>query len=237
MPTLTVLTPTCDRPVGIALLERWIARQTRRPDEWIVADGGRHPARLTAGQRHLHVPRARGAVNFAQNLLRGIQAARGDLIIVAEDDDWMASTHLERLCALLARPGTLAAGDDQQRYYNVTLRRWRVMQNKGASLCQTGFTQAATPIFLTAVRRCLVANSFGVDAAFWRRIPAGAGVLQPTRTVVGIKGLPGSLGLGVGHQARFMRQGTSDPDWRTLREWIGDDAAVYAGLMAGQAVA
>lgn len=44
---VTVITPTADQPTGIALLERYMARQTVKPDAWIVADDGNTPASLT----------------------------------------------------------------------------------------------------------------------------------------------------------------------------------------------
>lgn len=235
MPTLTVITPHCDRLVALGLLERWMAAQTRPPDEWILADGGMTKARPTAGQVHLHQPRPRGAANFAHNLLAALAVATGDLIAVMEDDDYYAPTHLACLERQLRRPNVIAAGDDTQRYYNLALGRWRIMRNKGASLCQTGLTRAGLPLFRAAIDACLRSNSFGVDGAFWRRVPVAAHALDKTLTVVGMKGLPGSQGLGVGHTSRFMGSGTPDPHLRTLESWIGRDVEVYRALRASRA--
>lgn len=87
---LSIITPTCDRPAGIALCERYMARQTLQPHEWIVADGGSTPAALTMGQVHLHHPGERGAANLAGNILRALDAVTGDAVVVWEDDDWYA---------------------------------------------------------------------------------------------------------------------------------------------------
>ena len=77
--TVSVITPTCDRPVGIRLLEQWMARQTRPPYEWIIADGGRRAADLRHDglvPHHLYddsIPP--GVANFHANLERGVRAA------------------------------------------------------------------------------------------------------------------------------------------------------------------
>src|SRR5690606_25010357 len=46
---ISIITPTADRPRGIELCERYMARQTVQPHEWVVADGGHIPAKLTMG--------------------------------------------------------------------------------------------------------------------------------------------------------------------------------------------
>ncbi len=246
MPTISVITPTCDRPVGIALLERWMARQTQAPDEWIIADGGRQIASLALGgnqtfKRHFldgSVPP--GVANFHANLERGIRAATGDLIIIMEDDDWYADTHIEVMLDKLTQPGITIAGDDQQRYYNLEHRCWRLMQNRGAALAQTGFHRALIPTFLDVIagRRAQVASAdpiqrqraIGVDAFLWQSQPREAWYLERTETVVGIKGLPGQAGLGMGHRPR-VAQWTPDRDGTQLAAWVGvDDAAWYRAL-------
>ncbi len=243
MASVSVVTPTCDRPVGIRLLERWMACQTQAPDEWIIADGGQRATSLQHDQRHLYddsVPP--GVANFHANLERGIQAATGDLIIIMEDDDWYAPTHLETIVAQLTQPGITIAGDDQQRYYNLDRRCWRLMQNKGASLCQTGFHRALIPTILGVIagRRARVRSAnpvertraIGVDAYLWRSQPRRAWALTHTATVVGMKGLPGQPGLGVGHRPRGGW--TPDPEGTQLRAWVGvADQARYTTLGAG----
>lgn len=220
-----------------------MASQTQPPDEWIIADGGTRAATLQQDQRHLYddaVPP--GVANFHANLERGIRAATGDLIVICEDDDHYAPTHLEAMIAKLTQPGILIAGDDQQRYYNLTHRCWRHMQNKGAALAQTGFHRALIPTFLDVIadRRTHVDSvdltqrrrAIGVDAYFWQSQPRTAWCLTPTETVVGMKGLPGQVGLGMGHRPVLARW-TPDPDGTQLAAWVGpDDAAWYRALQA-----
>ena len=229
---LSVITPTCDRPVGFAICERWMARQTRQPDEWIVADGGQTPVVCTQGQTHLHQPQAPGVMNFTSNVLRGVSAATGDILAIVEDDDWYHPTHLETVLKQLSADGILAAGDDRQRYYNVQHRIWHLYPNKGASLCQTAFKREVLPVFLRAVRAAAEAKSYGVDGRFWASLPDSVKSLRTTETVLGIKGLPGRIGLGVGHRPQ-VSQWNRDPKLTQLKAWVGpQDAEVYGSLWA-----
>lgn len=203
-----------------------MARQTVQPHEWIVGDGGSSPVLCRYGQRHLHESRAPGAANFGANLLRALAAVTGDVVVIAEDDDWYAPTHLETLARQLSEPGVLMAGDDKQRYYNLPHRKWRLFNNRGASLCQTGFEATLIPTFRAVIESCISMRAYGIDGAFWAGQPAAVKSLTRTNTVVGIKGLPGQAGLGVGHRPKAGW--TSDPHGKQLRAWIGDDADVYA---------
>jgi hypothetical protein len=228
---LTVVTPTADRPVAFALCERWMARQTRQPDEWIVADGGQTPVVCTGGQRHLHQRSGLGVVNFLANVRRGVEAATGDLIAIVEDDDWYDARHLEVVIGQLT-PGVLAAGDDTQRYYHLPHRAWKRFPNIGACLCQTVFRREALPVFLHALSEAEDVRHYGIDGRFWSRLPRQQTSLVRTETVLGIKGLPGREGLGIGHRPR-LHDWTNDPQMRQLTAWIGPaDAAIYHGLPA-----
>jgi hypothetical protein len=195
--TITVITPTCDRPVGIAVLERWMARQTRQPDEWIVADGGERPAVCAMGQTQVHRPRPAGVENFLGNLQAGLHAVTGDVIVWCEDDDWYAPTHLATLEQQLRdQPSALAAGDDNQRYYNLPRQLWRTWKNVGACLCQTALRREAVPRLQAAIHNCRERQSYGVDTTFWRGIPRPQRAIGATATVVGMKGLPGPCWAG-----------------------------------------
>jgi hypothetical protein len=240
---VSVITPTCDRPAGLALTERWMARQTRQPDEWIVVDGGTRPLILSSyttarhpAQHIIRRPGGVGAENFVRNLLAGLDAAQGDQILFWEDDDYYAPTHLAATVALLDSPGVQLVGDPVQRYYHVGARRWRIYQNKGSSLCQTGMAREALPWCREVLQACLDTSSYGVDGRLWVPMLCGTmrGTLRALQTVVGIKGVPGQVGLGVGHRAPIVSKWTADTQLTTLRTWIGADADVYAPYHQGQ---
>lgn len=225
--TVTVITPTCDRPVGFALLEMYMQRQTRPPDQWIVADGGQTPVTCRQGQVHVYRPQLSGARNLCSNLLTACAEATGDVIVVAEDDDWYAADHIAQLLSQLEAPEALAAGDPQQRYYNLPKRLWRIYHNRGASLCQTGFKRVLLPLFQNVVQICYDSELYGIDGRFWGTVPRANWNLLHTATVVGLKGLPGQVGLGVGHRPDPHRGWLADPTLAQLRAWIGEDLAHY----------
>jgi hypothetical protein len=222
---ISVITPTCDRPVAFALAEKFMARQTIKPHEWIVADGGERPIQCTMGQVHLHEARPPGAANFTRNLLRAIKRVSGDVVIIVEDDDYYSPTHIETSLAQL-NGKALLAGDDAQRYYNVEHRCWRIFANRGASLCQTAMRRELLPRLDYVLHACLLSAQYGVDAMLWARTPSAEKSLRRSDTVVGIKGLPGRAGLGIGHRPVGSKW-YADPGLSKLQSWIGPDAALY----------
>lgn len=222
---LSIITPTAGRQAGIALAERWMARQTVQPFEWIVADGGMAPAVLTEGQRHLHAPSRPGPANFAGNVLRALDAVTGDAVVIVEDDDYYFPNHLQ-----LCRDGLVnqaAYGCATLNYFNVAERCWIRMSNRGSALCQTAFRVDLIPQMQESARRALGARGYGVDGGFWGGMTSLA---RGATSVIGIKGLAGTPGLGIGHRPRQgarRHQWRSDPTLAKLQEWIGADVEHY----------
>lgn len=221
---ISVITTTCDRPRGVELCERYMARQTVRADEWVVSDGGQEPARLTMGQIHLHQPSPPGAANLAGNILRALDAVTGDVVVFVEDDDWYSPEHIAACVEGLRSHA--AYGCSRLVYYNVQHRCWTKMANRGSALCQTAFRAELIPEMRRAAQDAMAAGSFGVDGRFWRgreHMATGA------QTVIGLKGLPGTPGLGIGHrpESRPGRVWRRDPHFAALRELIGNDADNY----------
>lgn len=221
---ISVITTTCDRQRGVELCEKYMARQTVKPDEWIVADSGAAPATLTMGQIHIHKTEPPGARNLGNNVLRALDAVTGDIVIFVEDDDYYLSNHIEE-CVKGLRD-KLVHGCPDLRYYNVKHRCFIEMKNRGSALCQTAFHASLIPEMCAAAISAREANRFDIDGRFWlhRREQS----IGPT-TVIGIKGVQGTAGLGMGHRpnSSTRRQWTPDPNYNKLREWIGADAEAY----------
>jgi hypothetical protein len=191
--------------------------------------GGRTPVVPTMGQVHIHKPSLPGARNFTGNMLRGLEAVTGDVLVIVEDDDWYSQSHIAHLARLLERHGVAIAGDPCQRYYHLPSRRWRTFQNKGASLCQTGLRLDGFPWLRRAIEEAGRAGRYGVDFSLWQQAPPYMQALDRSDTVVGVKGLPGRPGLGIGHRP-------SGPSWQRdrtgamFRAWLKSDADVYLTL-------
>lgn len=213
-----------------------MAAQTRQPDQWLICSGGRaHPALPRAIMMPLLAPPPPGPVNLVENLLHGLDFASGDVIVFIEDDDWLHPHHIECLVKQFeASPSIVAAGDDLQRYYNLPHRLYRTFDNVGASLCQTAISRSIVPVFKAVAEGCAKRGSFGIDTTFWREIMGAYEVsLVRTKTVVGLKGLPGQPGLGIGHRPKGQGW-LPDPTGHVLAEWIGDEDAKRYMELVGQ---
>lgn len=232
-PRLVVITPTCDRPEAFAFCERWMARQTRQPDVWIVADGGQTSAPCTRGQHHLRVAAGEpGPGNFLANVRRGLLEAMmktdADLIAIVEDDDHYRADYLETVEDRLRN--SMAVGFRLQPYYNVALRRHHTYRNQGSSLCSTAFRLGAAPLMDEAITYCQQGrqrHAYGLDGRFWNFVQ-DTGMptnLSDETPVIGIKSLPGTMGLGVGHRPPDFWSDDASGD--VLRKWLGDDADFF----------
>lgn len=221
--TLSVITPTADRPEAWPLAERWMARQTVKPDQWIVADDGVEPAPLTMGQTHIRrVRKETGGASLAMNILAAIPHVTGDVVVIMEDDDYYRADHLETCLRHLELHK--ATGCVWLNYYNLKFRKWRRIRNSCAALCNTAFRRECLPLLAEAAEQALAEGIYHIDRLFWRRV--GVDGLHDDETVVGIKGLPGMQGIGIGHRPGAGWR--ADDNGAKLREWIGEDAGHYA---------
>lgn len=249
--SVTCITCTSDRPWAMARAEFQMARQTLPWDEWIVADDGVTPAKLTLGQRHLRLPpQPRGEASLAHNLRAAVRAANGEHLVIIEDDDWY---HPEYLATCLRRLAEVpVAGEPLLRYYHVRKRCYATFPNAGGSgLFQTSFRREVVPTFLRAVNRALASGSYDIDGRFWRALAPDQCRLYEERQTVGIKGMPGKAGLGIGHRPGVVRRRgvrpcrwqppdeslgepwILDPNGHQLRTWIGEDANYYLAFTDG----
>lgn len=236
---LAVITPTRNRPLGIELLTEMMLAQTLTPDLWVIVDAGEEQAPIldslpgggvVARLLNPHPPTVTGPQSLLDNIALGIEFAREhevDAIAVMEDDDYYAPNYLLTATRFLEKAALY--GEAGALYYNVQTRRWRQMQNHShASLCSTawneefggGIVDDAIAEVRTGPR-----NAF-LDIAIWKHAhdrDALVTLRAPNpRQVVAIKGLPGTKGIGVGHDARFPN---FDEDGSKLRELVPDPFA------------
>lgn len=223
--SISVITPTADQPNGLALLERYMLRQTALPAQWIVSDDGDVPAKLNGSQEHIVRERTyEGGASLASNVLTALQHAKGDVVAIMEHDDWYAPEHLETQLEFLKK-GFLAAGSVNQRYFNVHTRQFRIMRNIGSALCNTVFHKSLIPNMQEACHRAIKLNKICVDRFFWDSVTVKKAIHEQN-TVVGIKGLPGRKGLGLGHRPN-NREWTNDHALQRLKSWVGEDYREY----------
>jgi len=233
---LSIITPTRNRPVALAITQRWVLRAMKVAGvdfEWLLINDGT--------LSYIDVPRCISQVrrdptcdvrpSLNCNILQGLSMVTGDVVFICEDDDWFHPTYFKRLLKVLE--DYPLAGVAPALYYNVHYRRARAPKGRHhASLGATAFRASMIPKLKNACR----CNKPFFDLRFWRQYrESHIGKWQSTllRNVkqkdgtflhVGLKGLPGQRGYGIGHR----NGGKQDPDLKLLKFWIGKDADKYA---------
>ncbi len=229
--SLTVITPACHRPEAFALCEKYMARQTVKPVQWLVLDDDETPTVCTMGQEYYYWPECRGRGSLARKLRRALSEGlvKGDALAIVENDDWYAPDWLEFCIDGLSRVNLF--GEGRALYYTVRGRYWFQHHNlEHASLCSTALNRAIFPLFL---KQCMLSDEPFVDYLFWPKAECSKFVSDPRRhagkrlRTVGIKAMPGRVGYGGGHRGRD-RSAKDDPELKVLRSLIGEDADLYA---------
>jgi hypothetical protein len=230
-PTIALLTCTGGRPDSFRLAERWVANQTRHPDQWVVVDDVEEPTELTMGQTLVRPEPfwdPDGGPTLARNMLAGLKVVDADIIVVLEDDDYYGPEWLDTVATWLTHSLTCLVGESKTIYYHVTSRRHHRHGNTThASLCATAFKRHLVKPICNIINK--VAPSPFIDHQIWARLE---GQLYDTHHVVGMKGLAGRPGAGRGH--------CDDGYWSNfdftgdyLRGLIGWDANAYLDFYEG----
>lgn len=235
--SITAITCTGDRPAPFSLCVGYMARQTRRPDRWIIVDDGKVPT-VPAGDwlqqfceiDEVQVIRRVPAVmdpphTLAVNLLAALDRVATPRVAFIEDDDWYGAKHIEILDEELKAHEMV--GFQGIVYYHVGQRCYRTMGESSphSSLCQTGITRNVLP----ALKRiCSRIDTPFIDLRLWTEFHPGKKLAKNIHTVVGIKGLPGRPGLTAGW--RNTHGYTPDPHLHFLANLIGADVKHYSDL-------
>jgi predicted SAM-dependent methyltransferase len=246
--TVTVITPTGDRPECISMLRNWMSNQTRQPDQWIIVDDGQAPMTMTGNVQYLRrepqpddPPHTLGI-----NLKAVLPHVTGTVILIMEDDEYYAPEYIATMAAKLENYEVVGIG--RSKYYHLPRGQFiRHMNMDHASLAQTGFRRSFLPEFAA-----LLNGNPWIDIEIWKKIGGIKGIrpvaepgnLSGEKVIndrgylfddgdtdclyVGMKGLPGRAGIGVGH--RNAGEYVPDtPDHTILRQWCRD-AEVYLTL-------
>lgn len=236
--TITVFTPTCDRPEAFRLCETFLNRQTRQPDQWIIVDDSEVPAFVTPACKvnfqYFHRPEFRGKGSMVKKLRMILEAGlvTSDILVFIEDDDWYDPTYLEWVEK--AMHGQVLIGEGRNLYYNVQHRWWFDHGNlQHASLCATAVHRSAFP---QLSREAQNTEDPFIDSRLWKSVRGRKMVFDPhklgRRLSVGIKAMPGVKGYGSGHD-RDAGWAIKDPTMVKLRELIGEDAQHYENYYTG----
>jgi hypothetical protein len=232
---ITLVTTTRDRALCFGLLEKWMARQSLKWDQWIVVNDGTEPYNYNLGQTVLkRNPGGDDLPSICENWLAVMPLVQSSRVVVVEDDDWYHPDYLAVMDDLLDH--VQLAGVREALYYKLPLRKWMPLKNKDhATLSATAFRSHLLPL---VERSCQTFKSVFIDMYLWAEASKeGTGLtcgLVDNRAAdgrayqVGMKMMPGAAGLGLGHGA----EGQADSAFQKLRQWVGaEDCAVYSGLI------
>jgi hypothetical protein len=230
--SITLITPTGDRPEAFNLCLKWMSRQTLFPDQWLIVDDGEIPLleedyafpsflNKTIIRRN---PSKEEGFTLTANLKKALPHIEGDIILIIEDDDWYGNNYIKTMCEMLSSHDLV--GEGHARYYYVPIMKYRRIQNiRHASLCQTGFTKKILPLF----EKCLDGDSY-VDTRLWNcNVSKHLFMDEDDRLQLNcsMKGLKGRKGIGVGHNLESPHY-TLDTELKYLIKWIGkENAQIY----------
>ena len=221
--TVTIITPTGGRSEAFALCEKYMARQTLKPDQWLVVDDYLPRTACTMGQEVIYPAHTwkEGDMTLTKNLLEALQKATGDYILIIEDDDWYSPKYIETMVSYLKEHDLV--GEGRAKYYNIFNSRCMIHTNmEHASLCQTAFTKKLIPDIIKTVKDNITQKF--IDIEIWK-IDCKKIIFDGKNICVGIKGMPGRGGIGYGHKDKMGKPDTRR--FHLLKQWIGSDTTNY----------
>jgi hypothetical protein len=232
---VSLITPTGGRPLAFELCEKWMERQTRQPDEWIVVDDYIVPTECKMNQKVIiRKPfwQSNKDITLQKNLIEAMKVVTGDLILIIEDDDWYHPDYIKNMVKQIKKPVfendsfPHLIGAAFSRYYNIKNYSYKIYNNiHHTSLCQTGFSNKLIP--QVNVLAQFFQKETWFDSKLWSLSKCKKLIFNVRLPwTIGIKGLPGRPGAGSGH-LRKMSFIDEEP-FSVLREWIGkEDTEVY----------
>lgn len=227
MNSITVITPTGDRPLAFGLLrDHWMKNQTVKPDQWIIVDDGitpYNPSIIPEGAEYYRrEPKPNPFIHsIGLNLELALSKVKHDNILIMEDDDWYSNQYIAFMKYLLENSDL--AGLWGTNYYHVKVPGWREMgRETHAALSMTVFKKSFIPQIIKSIP-----GDISLDLRIWKN---NKGLLVEGRNKklqLSIKGMPGRENAGVGKITKHYKP---DNGYGKLFSWC-DDAQVYVDLM------
>ena len=232
---ITAITPTGDRPLAFALCKHWMETQTVKPDQWIVIDDGKVPMTPPVGATYVRrEPRPDDPQHTLNlNLKTALPYIRGEQILIIEDDEYYAPGYVAEMSKAFDKGDVV--GIIMAKYYHLPTGGCVQIPNMShASLAQTGFKIS----FLPTLRELLKnENEIYLDMRIWKIAHQEQPIYlfqdDKDPLYVGIKGLPGRLGIGAGHRPKIYGN-SIDKDRSILKKWIPKDYNIYLDILSGK---
>lgn len=193
---VSVLTVTKDRPEALSLCKRWVDHQTYAIHEWIVIEG----------------------MDYCEGLVLGAEKAKGDLIVIFDDDDWYDRRYVASVVGLVDRSFDVVAAlwtgpyHIRARAYQ-TYKRFYGLSN----------TLSFKPNICGAWRELWESGRKMKDI---RSLPTATHMHK--QLMVPIKGLyPGGAGMSVMQTYASSKYPIQDPELAYLESKVGGEAVEH----------
>ena len=225
---ITAITATGDRTIAFELSKKWMSQQTVKPTQWIIVDDGKIPMQ-NIPKNATYVRRDPQNSDPEHTLILNLKEAfplvNGDKIIMWEDDEYYAPKYIETMLKHLDNYEVV--GIIHSKYYHLSSGKYFLNPNiKHSSLAQTVFKSS----FLSKIYPILKGDPY-LDMRIWKIAENGYlfddGEDDPL--YVGMKGLPGRIGVGCGHKnGNWYKE---DHEHNILKKWIPKDYVDYMKLI------
>lgn len=231
---MTLITCTGFRPEAFALCEKYVHRfDTDGIDvEWIVVSDDNMSIGVDAFlDKGINVVSVDGIgpqryCTMPSNLHTALSLARGQLVIIIEDDDWYHASYVRFLWNAYNTSAVKLLGFSAARYYSVSTRTFKGRySSRYSSLCRTAFDRCLADRVGEVCRACHADRAINVDTRIWSTIcDRDERFLFPqSHLCVSIKDMPGRGRAGL----MGGKMTNADPRLSVLRQWIGDDCQNY----------
>lgn len=224
--SISIITPTRNRPQSFALLERWVKRQDMPYFQWIVVNDGKEKYNYTCGQKVIEHEPIDDLHSLCGNLVVGLDYVVNDWVCIMEDDDHYKSNFLAKMMSMFYA-GNLV-GLSYNTYYHLYQQRCKNLLNSDIScLASTAFHSSLIPL----VKELCWRNNPSIDCELWYEYQ-GMKFLSDNRKGYWHLGMKGMLGEpGISQQYHRGNFGGFDSGFTTLREMMGEvDARTYERL-------
>lgn len=225
----TVLTPTSDRPKCFDICCKMVDKQTVKPVQWLIVDDSLeqpvYPPSWDFVDYHYRNRSNNEPIHtLSCQVAYALEFITTDKVIIMEDDDWYYSRYLEMMLRLFENSKADLVGQGQAIYYVPRYKKYYLHPNKNhASFAQTGFTRN-----LFGKLKCICNNSKEpfIDLQLWKQPVSKFISLNETPYCVGMKGMPGKLGGGSGHDHKLPNF-RNDSDLKIFNKYVIEDKDIY----------
>ena len=235
---MTAITPTGDRPEAFALCEKWMAKQTCVPMQWIIIDDGEVPQEIKSPFVTQYIRRERQQDDPSHTLpvqiLKALDGIQQDNILFFEDDEYYTSDFIETMATGLF--GHDIAGQEDSFYYRLPEKMYhRCFNMDRASLCVTAMSVKHLDVLRKCCEKCIENGTPYIDMLLWQHFRHGKGKTNLTghQVHIGIKGVPGRKGTTMGWKTHQKGGWNLDSDLSVLRDRLEseEDFNEYKSLM------